>query len=280
MLPNVPARATPQLRLAAAYAAHHLRVLLSSRATSVVKRTFLVTSAGEGEGKTTVTMALAISFAAAKHRTLVIDGDFVSRRLTRGFNAEQQEGFFESLGHGDLDGQWLNAASNLCVLPTGKADAADACGITAENVRLLLEQAIQHFDVVLIDTGSILGSPESAVLAREVDGVIVTISKGQAQGQVKKAMLRLEALGAAVVGRIFNRANMSDFQSSYVTPTSGWHEPAQAGQGEVSELQQRVANFGPLVRAVAEAVPSESQSENPSTPASPRIGSSEHVTRT
>jgi capsular exopolysaccharide synthesis family protein len=275
MLPNVPARATPQLRLAAAYAAHHLRVLLSSRATAVVKRTFLVTSAGEGEGKTTVTMALAISFAAAKHRTLVIDGDFVSRRLTRGFNAEQQEGLYESLGHGDLDGQWLNAASNLCVLPTGKADAADACGITAENVRLLLEQAIQHFDVVLIDTGSILGSPESAVLAREVDGVIMTISRGQQQGQVKKAILRLEALGATVVGRIFNRSNMSDFQSSYVTPTAGWQEPGNTGSGEPSELQQRVANFGPLVRAVAEAVPSEEPGA-----AAPRIGSSEHVTRT
>jgi capsular exopolysaccharide synthesis family protein len=261
MLPEVSRNSPGPLRLAAAYAAHHLRVLLSSRATTVVKRTFLVTSAGEGEGKTTVTMALAISFAAAKHRTLVIDGDFVSRRLTRGFNAEQQEGLFESLGHGDIDGQWLNAASNLCILPTGRVDAADACGITAENVRLLLEQAVQHFDVVLIDTGSILGGPESAVLAREVDGVIVTIERGQQQSQVRKAMLRLEALGAMVVGTIFNRADIADFQSSYVTPVSGWTEPRRPESTEVSELQQRVANFGPLVRAVAEAVPSDSSSE-------------------
>lgn len=251
LLPDVGARRPSEdLMLSAAYAVHHLRVLLRPPRSTEAQQVFLVTSATPGEGKTSLTMALACSFAAAKQRTLVIDCDFVGRRLTHGFRAQYQPGLFDALAGGSWQEHICRASPYLHVLPSGRTRPADACGITEPAIRRVLAEARRNFDVVLVDTGPILGSPESAVVAREVDGVLVTIARGQQPARVEQAMRRLQALGAPVVGAVFNRAELRDFRcSSYMSESAGPLSQRQLSPDAIA-LQQSVENFGPLVRAV------------------------------
>ena len=51
-------------------------------------------------------------------------------------------------------------------------------------------------------------------MASTVDGVLLTVSRGQSRPLVSKALTHLEGVGATVSGLVFNRAQASDFERS------------------------------------------------------------------
>jgi len=234
--------------LAAAHSIHQVRVSLQARATQW-PQTYLITSATAGEGKTSLTLSLGLSFAVSKQRTLVIDGDLVGRHLTSKLDLQGMDGLHEALVTGRIESLLQKTDDGLYVLTAGKAGSQHAYAIPAAKFRALLTEAKRHFDVILIDTGPILGSVEAAVLAQEVDGVIFAITRGQQQRLVAQAMARLNSLKIRIVGLIFNRAKPEDFRrspygSSYrsmsVPPTE------EATKSRIDGLNA----FGPLVSAV------------------------------
>jgi Mrp family chromosome partitioning ATPase len=255
MLPNVGRKHDPDVMHATAHGIHQMRVLLCANTPKDAKRSYLVTSSTEGEGKTNLTVALGMSFAAGRQRTLVIDCDFIGRRLTQGFKAEAHEGLLEAMREGKIGPRVRQEAPSLFVLPTGRARAADACGITAEAVRGMLQQAHKDFDTILIDTGPILGSLEAAVLAQEVDGVILTISRGQHPALVEHALRRLHAVRARIVGAVFNRAKLGDFHGSAYTSSQASSPAADDLSYEMAKVRDNFSEFGPLVRAVSVEAP-------------------------
>jgi capsular exopolysaccharide synthesis family protein len=255
MLPEVGRKFDAEVLHATAHGIHQMRVLLCAKTPRNSKRSYLITSATEGEGKTNLTVALGMSFAAARQRTLVIDCDFVGRRLTRGFKAEKSEGVFEAMRDGTLINRVRQEGPRLFVLPTGRVDSTHACGITTENIRDLLEQTRGQFDTVIIDTGPILGSLEAAVVAQEVDGVILTISRGQHPTLVQHALQRLESVNAVLAGAVFNRAKLQDFHSSAYTSSHNSTPFTESLSIERTGESTAFADFGPLVRAVSMATP-------------------------
>ena len=62
-------------------------------------------------------------------------------------------------------------------------------------MQALIAEARNYFDVIIIDSGPILGSLEASVIAPEVDGVIFAISRGQDRPAADAAMRRLRGLG-------------------------------------------------------------------------------------
>jgi capsular exopolysaccharide synthesis family protein len=202
--------------LAAAHSIHQVRLSLTARAAPAGWSTFMVTSGTAGEGKTSLTVALGLSFAVARFRTLVIDADLVGRQLSEHFGARGEEGFHEALAGPGIRNlvRPSGANPNLHLLPAGKVSDEDAYGLSAGRVRALIAEARSMFDVVLIDTGPILGSVEAGVLAGEVDSVIMVVSQGQRRPLVNMAVKRLNSLGARIAGLIFNRAKQHDFNHS------------------------------------------------------------------
>ena len=243
------------MMMAGGYAVHHLRVLLASASARWGKKTYLVTSSSEGEGRTSVAMGLAVSFAAAKFRTLVIDCDFVTGRMTEALKAQNRDGLYEAMEDPAAREGLLEITPHLSVLPTGRTTAADACSIPRGSVRSLLETTFKDFDIILVDTGPVLESLEAVVLAQEVDGVVLTIGRNQRAELVAHAVRRLESLGAPIVGTIFNRARMDDFQCAGDALRPASANTTAVSTSEPTALQQQVAVFGPLVRAVAATVP-------------------------
>src|SRR5205823_2619674 len=84
----------------------------------------------------------------------------------------------------------------------------------ALRIRKLLNEARKEFDIVIIDTGPILGSIEANILAHEVDGVILAVARGRERGMVRSAVRKLNSLGARPLGFVFNRAAPQDFERS------------------------------------------------------------------
>jgi Mrp family chromosome partitioning ATPase/uncharacterized protein involved in exopolysaccharide biosynthesis len=241
----------------AGHSVHQIRMLLSTRAPKGRCASYLITSATACEGKTSLTMGLGLSFAASGLRTLVIDCDLVGRRITRALGADTAAGLGDALDFGDLRGHLRRVATHLYVLPSGHAHSAQASTLGAAKIATLFAEARRHFDVVLVDTGPILGSLESVMIAPEVDGSIFVVSRGRERRVVQTAMRRLESLGVRMAGFVYNRAHPRDFDrspygsSSY--SSSSLSSPASLPaptRHDAAKPRLPVEQFGALVAAV------------------------------
>jgi capsular exopolysaccharide synthesis family protein len=253
MLPLLPSQLDDsEMSTYAAHCVHQIRAMLQNQLEPGQRPIYLISSASPGEGKTSLTAALVLSFAASGCRTLVIDCDMVGRQLTRGYSGESLAGLNEALRAGTIDGYVRETASaGLWVLPVGQGSAMDAGTISSGAVQRLLKQARDHFDVVLVDSGPILGSVEASVLAPQADGVVLVVSRQQLQPMVQRAVRRLTALGARTVGMIFNRAERRDFQSvSRSFAMSSGSPSGFAPQGKRWQAGDSLT-LGPLVSLVA-----------------------------
>jgi capsular exopolysaccharide synthesis family protein len=245
-------------RTAAAHSVHQIRVSLQARALREGRsesQVYLFTSSAAGEGKTTLAASLALSFAASRLRTLVIDCDLVGRHLTSSLQAQELEGLNEALQEGTIRGRVRKTDAGLYVLTAGVAGATDAPAMSPAAVRAVLEEARRHFHVILLDTGPVLGSIEAAVLAQEADGAVMVIARGQQRSLVQKAMRRLRSLGTPVLGFVFNRAKPQDFQQSVCTSTAHAADSVLGASPSPVAEPESLMRFGPVVRAVATNFP-------------------------
>jgi Mrp family chromosome partitioning ATPase len=197
------------------FCVHQVRVMLQARDTAGNERSraYLITSSAPGEGKSMLTHALGRSFAQSGFRTLVVDCDLIAQGLTRRLAVDYDNDLATCMKTGRFDGCTYKAdESGLRVLPVRSGLHVDRLSRAA--LRRLLDGARRQFDVVLVDSGSILGSIEAAMLAPEVDGVVLTVTRGQEQPLVEKTLRHLTAIGGKVVGTVFNRAKFENIRTS------------------------------------------------------------------
>ncbi|HWE97974.1 MAG TPA: cellulose synthase operon protein YhjQ/BcsQ [Tepidisphaeraceae bacterium] len=269
-LPEIPAHAQA---LDAAHSVHQIRVALQVGlpAGRGCGSTLLVSSATPGEGKTSMVASLGLAFALSGSRTLVIDCDIASRRMTRGFGMGQAPGVFEALTTGELE-QYVRTTEHggLCILPAGRSDPSGANAISPSAIRRLLAEAARNFDVVLVDAGPILGSVEASAAASCVDAVVLMVARDQQRSLVEKSVQILHSLQARLAGMVFNRAESGDFYRSSYGPSSYGSMPyrsptpdgastgSRAGgrrSGPLVLHGQRGHRLGPLFRSVALSIP-------------------------
>jgi Mrp family chromosome partitioning ATPase len=121
-----------------------------------------------------------------------------------------------------------------------------------QSVRRLVNEAKKHFEIILIDTGPILGSIEATPVAAASDGVILTVARGQQRPLVEKALAHLNSIGARVAGVVFNRAQSRDFEQSISGISMRSASRSTNGNGASRAGQQKDSGqFGPVARAVA-----------------------------
>ena len=226
VLPDLPDRLSdPRQASIAAHCVHQIRTILQIHHAVPAAggeeegveepRAFAVTSGGPGDGKTSLALALGLSYAASGCRTLLIDTDLRGGGLSKRLNVTGDEGVMDALVGGDLlDVTCETEVPNLAVLPIGNARGSKAGVFSPNAVRRLVRAAKQHFDVILLDCGPILGSIEATPVASASDATILVVSRNQAKPTIQKAAEHLTHVGATVAGIVFNRAGSADFERS------------------------------------------------------------------
>ncbi|HYF14010.1 MAG TPA: AAA family ATPase [Phycisphaerales bacterium] len=250
ILPRLPSDLSDaEQASAAAHCVHQIRTLLQISGRN--RRVFAVTSSNPGDGKTSMALSLGLSFAGSGSRTLLVDMDMIGQGLSRGLKMREQSSLFEAIERGGiLERIRPTHMENLSLLPTGVADDHRCANRLAEPMVLkLLETVRPEFDVVVIDTGPVLGSIEAHLVCAQADGVVLVVGAGRARGQVKSAVEQLHRVGARLMGLVFNLAQPKDFRTSAasqsfrsVRPDGGAIVPVPSG--EFAELE-------PLPRVVA-----------------------------
>jgi tyrosine-protein kinase Etk/Wzc len=170
-----------------------------------------VSSPFQGDGKTSIVMALGWSYAAAGFRTLVVDCDFVGRSLTRQLGLIGQEGVRDVLRRADLgDAVASLPMKGLSAIPVGVDPTIGPETLRRMDVERLLERLRGRFDVIIMDTGPLLGSLESTPVTTAADGVVLSVRRGRSRVRLEECLARLETYGANFLGVILNCAMRGD----------------------------------------------------------------------
>ncbi len=216
ILPNLPDRLSdPQQAGIAAHCVHQIRTMLQISRSNDEPQILAVTSAAPADGKTSLTLALGLSYAACGARTLLIDCDLIGAGLSHRLNVHAPEGMLEAVANRALLEYVLTTdIADVALLPVGTANTHHASTLSPVALRRLLSEAKKHFDIVLVDTGPILGSIEASLVCAAADRTILTVARGQQRPLVERSIGHLQAIGARLAGVVFNRAQPRDFEKS------------------------------------------------------------------
>jgi Mrp family chromosome partitioning ATPase len=144
----------------------------------------------------------------------------------------------------------------LAILPLGTAMPTDVSKLSPAIIRSILDQAREHFDVVLIDTGPIPGSLEASVAAAAADGVVLVVSRGEHRPMAERSIQHLLDIGASLAGMVFNRAEGRDMDIATTTKRlSSFDRRGRSVSAQRHVQQAESRGFGPVALAVATKAP-------------------------
>lgn len=174
----------------------------------------LVTSAGPMEGKTITAANVAVSMAQAGTRVILVDADFRRPSLHRVFGLDNDNGLTNCLLQSDPDLEGYAHATeyeNLHVITAGRIPPNPTELLGSKRMQRFLLMLRENTDMVVIDSPPCLPVADSAILARQVGGVVLVVNCGRTRrGAAVKAKESLERAGGHLLGLVLNRVSQND----------------------------------------------------------------------
>ncbi|MEW6524450.1 MAG: CpsD/CapB family tyrosine-protein kinase [Bacillota bacterium] len=181
-------------------------------------KSIMFASARAAEGKSTVVANVAVAMAQSAKRVLVVDCDL--RRPTQHliFGSRQLPGLTSLLVDGlDVDEVVLpTKIPNLWLMPSGTIPPNPSELLDSDHMRDLWPILRQNYDQVLVDSPPVLVVTDAAVLASQVDGVVMVIEAGETRGELARdAKESLLHAGGKVIGAVLNNVKGTGSSGSY-----------------------------------------------------------------
>ena len=184
-----------------------LRTNVRFAAVDAPLRTLLVTSPTMAEGKSFTVANLAAAMAEADVRVVAVDADLRRPRQHRIFGLEEGPGLTGAVLRGELNGNMraVRYEGKLSVLPAGELPHNPTEVLGSKRMAAVLAEVAQGAEFVLIDSPPVLPVADAAVLARQVDGVLLVLQAGRTRREAaQRALESLQKVGANVIGAVLN----------------------------------------------------------------------------
>ena len=195
-----------------AEAFRRIRTSLQFSAPAERQRVLLVTSPRPEDGTTTVACNLALAVAQGGRRVLLVDANLRRPALHVAFKDLKAKGLSNILvGDGALSSYLVKTDLPLLdVLGSGPMPPNPAELLGGAHFREFLQDAVGHYDQVILDTAPILLASDGLVLATAVDGVILVVrAKQNSRGVARRALSVLAEVNAHVFGAVLNAAQVT-----------------------------------------------------------------------
>jgi capsular exopolysaccharide synthesis family protein len=187
----------------------HLRGYLMLSEQSHGPKSILITSALPGEGKSTLALSLAMAHAEQGKPTLLIDADLRQPAIERLVRLDPDAGLAEVLAH---KSHWSSATRfvpgrpNLSVLGSG-LPLPLALALIGPQMRGILNQAILHFDLIVVDSPPLLGCAETLELAAAAGLAVLAVRSGQTpMKSLATAVETLRRVNVSIAGIVVNES--------------------------------------------------------------------------
>ncbi|MBS4220194.1 CpsD/CapB family tyrosine-protein kinase [Bacillus sp. FJAT-49711] len=170
-------------------------------------KTLLVTSPGKLEGKSTTAANLAISMAQQQEKVLLIDGNLRNPNIHSIFKASNAFGLTDVLTETTSfeEAVFPSSIEKLDILTSGKTPSNPVELLASQNMQQLLQKVKSLYDIILIDSTSILEVTDTKIIANICDGVVLVVKQNktniESAVETKKV---LEYARAQIVGVILN----------------------------------------------------------------------------
>lgn len=178
----------------------------------------MVTSAGPREGKSSTVANLAVSIAQAGKSVLVVDADLRNPTQHKLFGLDNRQGLSVALLQ-DQDYQTYfkeTAVPGVMVLTGGPIPPNPAELVGSKRMKRLIKEASVQFDIVLIDTPPVVAVTDAAIIAQDVDGVILVLASGEVNKEyAQRAKELLDKVGAKILGAVLNKVDMKTSEYYY-----------------------------------------------------------------
>jgi capsular exopolysaccharide synthesis family protein len=166
-------------------------------------KTFLITSPLPEDGKTTTVANLGYSLALAGKRVILISADMRRPRLHKLFASTNDFGLTNVLAGERAPFDGLVVSPELLLLPSGPSPSNVIDLLDSERMKQLLATYRKNVDVVLIDSGPVIGGPDAMTLAPLVDAVLLVMNAKQTtRSAAQRARKQLELVNARVIGTV------------------------------------------------------------------------------
>lgn len=208
---TIEIRKTDELSYQANEAYKSLRTNLMFSGEDV--KAVVITSCTPNEGKTSVSINLACSLAEAGKRVLYIDADmrrsvvvgrYKMANVTFGLShyLSGQKKLEEVLNQTNLDGMNMIVAG---IVPPNPSELLEG-----KRFADLIRAARSTYDYIIIDTPPVGSVIDSAIVARQCDGVALVVASGEISYKfAQKVKSQLEMAGSKLLGVILNKVDLS-----------------------------------------------------------------------
>jgi succinoglycan biosynthesis transport protein ExoP len=193
-----------------------------------------------GEGASTVALNLAASIGGSGAKTLLVDGDFRHRTLSRRLSPGARWGLVEALRNGQAEAAVINPKSRVYLLPLAEdapiANSEDLLG--SQAMQDLLPRLKEQFATIIVDLPALSSTVDGRVAAPLLDGcILVAAHRRTPLRALESAVELLRSDDVALLGVVINQV------SEGIPPLFGLRLDDIRGFGYARY-------FGQLVRAV------------------------------
>lgn len=171
-------------------------------------KTIVVSSPGPSEGKTTTVVNLALTMAEAGMRTIIVESDLRKPRIHDVFGVKAEPGLTSFLvGQcGMKEVVRATEHKSLWIVPVGKMVSDPSELLSSPIMSHFLNTLKTEYDVVILDTPPILLVTDAAILATQVDGVVVVMRSGVTTSDDYRAARQLfQNVNAPYIGSVLNQ---------------------------------------------------------------------------
>jgi len=192
---------------AAAECCRTIRTNLTFMSADDPIRAMVVASASPREGKTTVTTNIAISLAQSGKRVLIVDTDLRRPRMHRAFGISGARGLTSVMvGEERLeDVTTPTDVPNLDVLPCGPIPPNPSELFHSSRFTEFVDEALKLYDRVIFDSPPLGAVTDAAVLAPQLDAVLLVVkAHATTRDALRSALRQLRDVNANIVGGVLN----------------------------------------------------------------------------
>ena len=193
-----------------------LRTNIKFASGKKVMKSILITSPDKGVGKSTIALNLAVSLAQQKEKVLLIDANLKNPSIHEFFNITNNDGLTNLLLNEQLDVEFFVRKPDLGglhILTSGNTSSHSTELISFTNLEQLLDRVYKMYDVIIIDSPSVLEVADTKILANYCDGIVLVYSKGQTKyDDALHARRELQFVEEKIVGVIMNDNRQSIFE--------------------------------------------------------------------
>jgi Mrp family chromosome partitioning ATPase len=213
----VPTLSAPLSAEAEAY--HYVAAALELSLRELTGTTILVTSLAPRDGKTITALNLAIALARDGMPVLLVDADERQRGLSQLVDTGQKTGLRELI-RGDtpieecMQYYHIRDGMGLQMIAAAPQVTEPAAFYRTRGLGRALERLKETGQVVLIDSPP-LSVSETSTMAGQSDAVMLLVSRGTSPRDLRRALHRLDLVGASVSGFVFNRAKVEGPRVGY-----------------------------------------------------------------